>query len=359
MSGLVDVSQVPQGNTTVATGTTIAAETATTATATTSAKQGTGITGPAHDLLCPLQTKAVHLGDLMRIWVRPTTKIMMPPLEFQGPTRVFRTPQKGWCFTEAIALPPENLMPGLVSTPYKEKKTPTVTPVDVSEFGCVTQLRIAQTRTTAAYAEKANTDGPAKPLPISLGRVGNIYPIPVHSGPPFTCPTVVPMEPFSISAFKVLTYIFATTTKIYTHSGSTQTHVQASTLTMTNLLLTTASLPGSGLRKTATDCCLRNWPFGSRTKQQNQRSSLRGWPGIGQTLQGHPFSGLVISATDMEEPSPSDSKSTGQPPDTHSTYTGPTACYGVSVRLAAFAATKPPFYRVYYDDDEGFVDVLV
>ncbi|VDL96988.1 unnamed protein product [Schistocephalus solidus] len=43
---------------------------------------------------------------------------------------------------------------------------------------------------------------------------------------------------------------------------------------------------------------------------------------------------------DMEEPSPSDSESTGQPLDTNSTYTGPTAWSGVSVRLADFPAKE-------------------
>ncbi|VDL85445.1 unnamed protein product [Schistocephalus solidus] len=46
----------------------------------------------------------------------------------------------------------------------------------------------------------------------------------------------------------------------------------------------------------------------------------------------------IHNSGDMEEPSPSDSQSTGQPLDTHSTYTGPTAWYGVCVRLAAFQA---------------------
>ncbi|VDL95649.1 unnamed protein product [Schistocephalus solidus] len=44
------------------------------------------------------------------------------------------------------------------------------------------------------------------------------------------------------------------------------------------------------------------------------------------------------NSEDMEEPSPSDSQSIGQPFDAHSTYTGPTALSGVSVRLAAFQA---------------------
>ncbi|VDM05789.1 unnamed protein product [Schistocephalus solidus] len=49
---------------------------------------------------------------------------------------------------------------------------------------------------------------------------------------------------------------------------------------------------------------------------------------------------------DMEEPSPSDSQSTGQPLDPHSTYTGPTAWSGISVRSAAFQAKVSRSSRV-------------
>ena len=40
-------------------------------------------------------------------------------------------------------------------------------------------------------------------------------------------PNAVLMEPFSTSVFKVLIWIFATTTKICTKDCSSQTHVQA------------------------------------------------------------------------------------------------------------------------------------
>lgn len=42
--------------------------------------------------------ETVHLGDLLGIWVRRATKIMLPCLDFQGPTRAFRTPHEVWCF---------------------------------------------------------------------------------------------------------------------------------------------------------------------------------------------------------------------------------------------------------------------
>ena len=49
-------------------------------------------------------------------------------------------------------------------------------------------------------------------------------------GPSNPWPNTVLMEPFSTSAFKVLIWIIATTTKICTGSSSTSTHVTASTL---------------------------------------------------------------------------------------------------------------------------------
>ena len=49
-------------------------------------------------------------------------------------------------------------------------------------------------------------------------------------GPSNPWPNTVLMEPFSTSAFKVLIWIIATTTKICTESSSTSTHVTASTL---------------------------------------------------------------------------------------------------------------------------------
>ena len=84
--------------------------------------------------------EAVHLGDLMRIWVRPATKIIMPRSDFQGPTRAFRTPQDGWCFTKASPLSPDNPIPGGGCASNKEERTLPRTLADVSEVGCVTAL---------------------------------------------------------------------------------------------------------------------------------------------------------------------------------------------------------------------------
>ena len=51
--------------------------------------------------------------------------------------------------------------------------------------------------------------------------------LPVRLGPPDPCSTAVHMEPFSTSVFKVLTWIFATTTKICARGGSSRPHARA------------------------------------------------------------------------------------------------------------------------------------
>ena len=57
--------------------------------------------------------EAVHLGDLLRIWVRPGTKFTPSPWGFQGPTKAHRTPQEPRCFTEPWSLSPGKPIPGM------------------------------------------------------------------------------------------------------------------------------------------------------------------------------------------------------------------------------------------------------
>ncbi len=94
-----------------------------------------------------LVPEALHLGDLMRIWVRPATKITMPPSDFQGPTRAYRTPQEGWCFTEARPLSPDNPIPGVVAVLTKKRKLfPELLPTSPSSFA-LPRLVMPVTRT--------------------------------------------------------------------------------------------------------------------------------------------------------------------------------------------------------------------
>jgi hypothetical protein len=114
------------------------------------------------------------------------------------------------------------------SVPYKEKTTLPGTPADVSEFVCVAAL---------------DPEGS-----ISASGFGNINPIPFRSfgggfllfthtpqfgtgfpyslGPTDPCSTAVHMEPFSTSVLKVLTRVFATTTKICASGGSRRAYAR-------------------------------------------------------------------------------------------------------------------------------------
>ena len=77
------------------------------------------------------------------------------------------------------------------------------------------------------------------------------------------CSTAVHMEPFSTSVFKVLIWIFATTTKICASDGSSRNHFRAFYATTAALLLVKAWRPGA---------LVLSWR-----------------PSIGTSLQRHPF----------------------------------------------------------------------
>jgi len=84
-------------------------------------------------------------------------------------------------------------------------------------------------------------------------------------------PTAVPMEAFSTSVLQGLTGVFATTTKICTDDGSGQAHAF--------LVYPFAAHRLAFLHDTLIVCVCR--------------------PGIGITLERHPFSGLVASAGEL------------------------------------------------------------
>lgn len=104
--------------------------------------------------------EAVHLGDLLRIWVRPGTRITPSPWDFQGPTKTHPTPQEPRCFTE-LRVPISGQADSREWIPYKEKRTLPGVFADVSHFVCV-----------AARSPRG---------PISVSRFGNINPIPFRS----------------------------------------------------------------------------------------------------------------------------------------------------------------------------------
>ncbi|KAH7941763.1 hypothetical protein HPB49_017176 [Dermacentor silvarum] len=80
--------------------------------------------------------EAVHLGDLLRMWVRSGTEITLPHSDFQGPTGAHRTAQEPHCSTEPPSLSRGEPIPGTRS-PYRQNKTLPGAPIGVSELVCV------------------------------------------------------------------------------------------------------------------------------------------------------------------------------------------------------------------------------
>ena len=89
--------------------------------------------------------EAVHLGDLLRIWVRSGTKVTMSPSDFQGPMEVPRTPQEPRCFTGTTSLSPGKPIPGSPSLTKKRELFPGLPPTSPSSFALPHMARKDQT----------------------------------------------------------------------------------------------------------------------------------------------------------------------------------------------------------------------
>ncbi len=68
--------------------------------------------------------EAVHLGDLLRIWVRPGAKITTPPSDFQGSTGAHRTSQETRRFSGTSTLSPDDPIPGTRTLAKKRQLFP-------------------------------------------------------------------------------------------------------------------------------------------------------------------------------------------------------------------------------------------
>uniref|UniRef100_A0A4X1TLZ4 Uncharacterized protein n=1 Tax=Sus scrofa TaxID=9823 RepID=A0A4X1TLZ4_PIG len=90
-------------------------------------------------LHCSNMPEAVHLGDLLRIWVRPGARFTPSPPDFQGPARAHRTPPEPRRFPRHGPLSRGEPIPGRPAL-HKEKRTLPGAPAGFSGIGCVTAL---------------------------------------------------------------------------------------------------------------------------------------------------------------------------------------------------------------------------
>ncbi|CAO2624670.1 hypothetical protein LEMLEM_LOCUS18501 [Lemmus lemmus] len=90
-------------------------------------------------LHCSNMPEAVHLGDLLRIWVRPGARFTPSPPDFQGPARAHRTPPEPRRFPRHGPLSRGEPIPGRPAL-HEEKRTLPGAPAGFSGIGRVTAL---------------------------------------------------------------------------------------------------------------------------------------------------------------------------------------------------------------------------
>ena len=194
----------------------------------------------------------------MRLWVRPGVRINLP-LGFSRAVESAPDTQKARCFASSLTLSPGNPIPGSADAVKKKRELfPGLR--HVSEFVCVTTQYPrpgSGILTRFPFDMRAHPKKPRFQTEFSY-LLGSTNP----------CPIAVHMEPFSTSVFKVLIWIFATTTKICTRGRFTPAHATG---------FYTTSTPSYSLQ-------LQHLPW---------------WSSIGDSLQRHPFSGLVHSAGEL------------------------------------------------------------
>ncbi|KAJ7983619.1 hypothetical protein DPEC_G00361380 [Dallia pectoralis] len=83
--------------------------------------------------------EAVHLGDLLRIWVRPGARFTPSHPDFQGPARAHRTPPEPRRFPGLGPLSRGEPIPGRPAL-HKEKRTLPGAPASFSGIVRVTAL---------------------------------------------------------------------------------------------------------------------------------------------------------------------------------------------------------------------------
>ena len=171
------------------------------------------------DLFCRLplstlfyQLEAVHLGDLLRLWVRLGVKMNLS-LGFSRAVRNAPDNTKLYCFAWNETISPTKS----ISWWYPVKKKRELFPGS---------LLASPSLVTLPYKNPHPSSGILTWCPFDR-RSNKTFKteFPYLLGSTNPCPTAVHTEPFSTSVFKVLIWIFATTTKICTRGCFSQTYV--------------------------------------------------------------------------------------------------------------------------------------
>ena len=117
--------------------------------------------------------EAVHLGDLLRIWVRPGARFTPSPRDFQGPARAHQTPPEPRRFPGLGPLSRGELIPGRPAL-HKEKRTLPGAPASFSRIDRVTALDASRRPSPPLRIRGSEPDS------LSIGR-GRRRPSPLPS----------------------------------------------------------------------------------------------------------------------------------------------------------------------------------
>ena len=151
-----------------------------------------------------IRPEAVHLGDLLRISVRPSTRFIFTPSDFQGPAQALRTPRSRGAFRQTTSLSPVNPIPGTRLLTKKRQLFPGLEPTSLSLFA-LPLLLVRENQLNPCLGS-----GNINPIPFRLTG-GFFMETPTQLafasglGPTNPWSTAVNMEPFSSLVLKGLT----------------------------------------------------------------------------------------------------------------------------------------------------------
>ena len=144
-----------------------------------------------------LRLEAVHLGDLLRIWVRSGVKINISP-GFSRARRSAPDTAKPRCFTGTTSVSPREAIPRSSSLTKKRELFPGLLPTSPGSFALPQQMpKHRYPRPGSGILTRFPFD--TRP---EIGHFETEFPYLLGSTNP--CPTAVHMEPFSTSVFKAL-----------------------------------------------------------------------------------------------------------------------------------------------------------
>jgi hypothetical protein len=157
-------------------------------------------------LPCSTRLEAAHLGDLLRLSVRPAPTITIVPPDFQGHTQALWTRTPGPCSASQCSPSRTESIPGCIAHANVASRRRLSTRKEISPQGLRVRLRVqSRCRFIAAAGSGILTGFPfdAGARAACAARRTILTAVACVLGSTHPCPIAVHMEPCSTSVFKV------------------------------------------------------------------------------------------------------------------------------------------------------------